>query len=136
MRSRLPKYARVTGIILIILTVFLAIGGYIAYTKREAILQKEIGKAVAKAKKDYNLDVKIGSARFTGLSTVSFSNITVVPQNRDSLLSIKKFDVSVKLMPLIAGNVKLSDVVLEDGHLNLTSINGVKNFDFLFRKKK
>ena len=136
MKRPLPKYIRVTGIILIILIVLFSIGGYIAYSKREAILRKEIAQATAKAKKDYNLDVKIGSARFSGLATVSFSDISIVPDQRDSLLSIKKFDVSVKLMPLIFGKVKLADVVLDDGHLNLTSIKGVKNFDFLFRKKK
>ncbi|MFB9841200.1 biosynthetic peptidoglycan transglycosylase [Mucilaginibacter ginsenosidivorans] len=136
MKRPLPKYIRVTGIIVIVLIVLFSIGGYIAYSKREAILRKEIASAQAKAKKDYNLDVKIGSARFTGLATVSFSDITVVPEQRDSLLNIKRFDVSVRLMPLIFGKVKLSDVVLDDGHLNLTSIKGVKNFDFLFRKKK
>jgi len=136
MKSHLPKYIRIIGIVVIVLIVLLGIGGYIAYSKREAVLQHEISKAIAKAKKDYNLDVKIGSATFTGLSTVSFRDITVIPEKRDSLLSIKKFDVSVKLMPLISGNVKLANVVLADAHLNLTSINHVKNFDFLFRKKK
>ncbi len=136
MKRPLPKYIRVAGIVIISLVVLLVIGGYVAYTKREAILQREIIKATAKAKKDYNLDVKIGLAHFVGLSTVSLTDITIVPAQRDSLLSIKKFQVSVKLMPLIFGDIKLSDVILENGHLNLTSINGVKNFDFLFRKKK
>ncbi|HVV56457.1 MAG TPA: biosynthetic peptidoglycan transglycosylase, partial [Mucilaginibacter sp.] len=50
--------------------------------------------------------------------------------------SIKNFEVSVKLVPLIFGDVKLSDVVLKDAHLNLSIVKGVKNFDFLFKKKK
>ena len=44
--------------------------------------------------------------------------------------------MSIKLWPLLFGNVKLGNVVLQNGHLNLTDIKGVKNFDFLFRKKK
>jgi Transglycosylase len=131
-----PKYIRIAGIVVISLVILLSIGGYIAYTKRSALLQKAIGKAKLKARKDYNLDVQIGSAHFTGLSTISFSDITVIPNQRDSLLNIKKFDISVKLMPLLFGNIKLSDVILENGHLNLTSIKGVKNFDFLFKRKK
>ncbi|HEY9001851.1 MAG TPA: biosynthetic peptidoglycan transglycosylase [Mucilaginibacter sp.] len=130
------KYIRIAGIVAISLIILLLIGGYIAYNKREAILQKEIAKAKEKAKKDYNLNVNIGSAHFTGLATVSLSDITVVPDQRDSLLSIKKFDVSIKIIPLIFGNVKLADVVLDNGHLNLTDVKGVKNFDFLFKKKK
>ena len=131
-----PKYIRIAGIIVISLIILLLIGGYIAYTKREALLQREITKAKEKAKKDYNLNVNIGSAHFTGLSTVSFSDITVVPDQRDSLLSIKKFEISIKIIPLIFGNIKLADVVLDNGHLNLTDLKGVKNFDFLFKKKK
>ncbi|OOQ61365.1 biosynthetic peptidoglycan transglycosylase [Mucilaginibacter pedocola] len=136
MRRINPKYIRIAGIVVAVLLVFLLIGGAIAYSKREAILQSAISKAKAKAKKDYNLDVKIGSATFTGLATVAFTDISVVPFQRDSLLSVKTFSVSVKLMPLIFGNIKLGDVVLQNGHLNLTNKNGVKNFDFLFKKKK
>src|ERR1700761_954147 len=136
MRRLNPKYIRIAGIVAVSLIILLLIGGYIAYSKRESFLQSAISKAKIKAKKDYNLNVNIGSAHFTGLTTVSFEDITVVPDQRDSLLSIKKFDISIKLMPLIFGNVKLGDVVLDNGHLNLTDIKGVKNFDFLFKKKK
>lgn len=136
MHRPIPKYIRIAGIVAISLIILLLIGGYIAYTKREALLQREIAKAKEKAKKDYNLNINIGSAHFTGLATVSFSDITVVPDQRDSLLSINKFDISIKIIPLLFGNVKLADVVLENGHLNLTDIKGIKNFDFLFKKKK
>src|SRR5437879_55091 len=136
MRRPISKYIRVAGIVAVFLIILLLIGGYIAYNKREAYLQSAISKAKLKAKKDYNLDVKIGSAHFTGLSTVSFSNITVVPDQRDSLLNINRFDVSIKLMPLLFGDIKLANVVFDNGHLNLTDIKGVKNFDFLFKKKK
>src|SRR5471030_573620 len=136
MRRPDPKYIRIAGIILVILIIILFIGGYVAYNKRGAILQRAINRDEIKAKKDYNLDLKIGSATFTGLSTVSFTNITIVPQQRDTLLTIKKFEVSVKILPVIFGNIKLAGMNLEDGHLNLTDINHVKNFDFLFKKKK
>jgi hypothetical protein len=136
MRRINPKFIRIAGITAAIIVVILLIGGYIAYSKREVLLQKAIYKAKAKAKRDYNLDVKIGSAHFTGLSTVAFSDISVVPYQRDSLFSVKEFTVSVKLLPLVFGTIKLSDVILQNGHLNLTNIKGVKNFDFLFRKKK
>jgi len=131
-----PKYIRIAGIVIVLLVIVILIGGYIAYTKREAILERELAKAELKAKRDYNLDIKIGSASFTGLSTVAFSNITIVPVGRDSLLKIDKLSITVKLMPLILGEVKLSDVALEDGHLNLVDSNKVKNFDFLFKHKK
>jgi hypothetical protein len=136
LRNINPKYIRIAGIVAAVLVIIILIGGYVAYSKREALLQKAIYKAKAKAKRDYNLDVKIGSAHFTGLSSVAFSDISVVPYQRDSLFSVKTFNVSVKIFPLIFGNIKLADVTLQNAHLNLTSIKGVKNFDFLFKKKR
>src|ERR1700760_4301600 len=96
-----PKYLKIIIISFSVLFVLLIIGGYIAYTKRQAILEREIAKAKAKAKTDYNLDLEIGDAHFTGLSTVEFSNITIVPAQRDSLLSIKNLEVGIRLTPLI-----------------------------------
>jgi len=130
------KYLRAAGIVIVFILILLITGGYIVYSKRETLLKHELAKIESSAKEKYNLDIKFGSANFTGVNTVAFSNISIVPQNRDSLLSIKKLSITVKLMPLIAGNVKLADVVLEDGHLNLSDTNHVKNFDFLFKKKK
>ncbi|PWK75934.1 transglycosylase [Mucilaginibacter oryzae] len=131
-----PKYIRVAAYILIPLFLILLIGSFVAYSKREALLEKAINKAKLKAKNEYNLDVKIGSAKFTGLSTVSFSDVSIVPEGRDSLLNIKNFAVSVRVMPLVLGEVKLSDVTLEDGFIHLVNNKGIKNFDFLFKKKK
>jgi len=136
MRRLDPKYIRIGGIVAAALLIIFLIVGYIAYSKRESILQHELAKITLKAKHDYNLDLKIASAHFVGLSTVEFKDITIVPEGCDSLLNIKHFDVGIKLFPLIFGKVKLADVLLENGHLNLTNINGVKNFDFLFKKKK
>ncbi|AYL98150.1 transglycosylase domain-containing protein [Mucilaginibacter celer] len=131
-----PKYIRIAAYILVPLILILLIGGYIAYSKREALLEKAINKAKLKAKNEYNLDVKIGSAKFTGLSTVAFSDVSIVPEGRDSLLNIKNFAVSVRILPLVLGEVKLSDVTLKDGFIHLVNNKGVKNFDFLFKKKK
>ncbi len=136
MRRPSPKYIRLAVILILSLLVIVLIGGYVVYTKREALLQHAIAKAINKAKTKYNLNLEIGSAHFTGVSTVSLTNISVIPDQRDSLLSIKQFEVSVKVMPLLLGEVKLANVVLKDGHLNLTDIKHIKNFDFLFKKKK
>ena len=109
-----PKYIRIVGIIVAIILLIFIVIGYIAYSKRAEFLQKELTKAEIKAKEDYDLDIKIGSANFTGLSTVSFSDISIVPDNRDSLLSIKTLTVEVKVLPLIWGNVKFGNVSLDD----------------------
>ncbi len=135
-RPTVKKILRIAAIVAGILFLIALVGGYVMYTKREALLQTAISKAKAKAKREYNLDVKIGKARFIGATTVVFDGISIVPDQRDSLLRINHFEVSVKIWPLMAGNIKLSDVTLKDGFLSLVSKNGQRNFDFLFRKKR
>jgi hypothetical protein len=44
MRRINPKYIRIAGITALILVVIMLIGGYVAYSKREVLLQKAITK--------------------------------------------------------------------------------------------
>ena len=129
------KYYKIALIVIVSLLIIVVVAGSIAYAKREAILRAAISKGISKAKRDYDLDVKIGSANFTGLSTVSFKNITVVPENRDSLANIRDFKVGVKLFPLLFGDIKLSEIILNKGQINLVKKDTLSNYDFIFRKK-
>ena len=136
MRRLNRKYLKTGLVVLVSLLVLLVVAGLIAYSKRQVLLETAIGKAKLKARNTYNLDVKIGSASFTGLTTVNLKDIIIVPFDQDSLLRIGHFRVGVKLLPLLIGNVKFSTILMEDGKLNLTSIKGVRNFEFLFKKQK
>ncbi|MFD0752246.1 transglycosylase domain-containing protein [Mucilaginibacter calamicampi] len=136
MRRLNPKYVRIAAVVAASLLVFLFIAGLIVFSKREALLQSALVKAKAKLKRDYQLDLNVTNARFTGLATVSCDEITIVPQHRDSLLRMDNFEVSVKILPIIFGKIKLAGVKLQNGYVHLTDKNGVKNFDFLFRKKR
>ncbi|WP_449435714.1 hypothetical protein [Pedobacter steynii] len=117
------------------LVVCIALGA-IAYNKREALLQKMMAKAIAKANKDFNLDIKIGSAGFSGLSTVHMTDISIVPKERDTLTTINDLTVGVKLFPLLVGDVKLSEVTLNTGKINIVFKDSLSNLDFILKRKK
>ncbi len=129
------KYYKIAGIILLSFLVLLIIGGGIAYSKREALLKVAIEKAINKAKRDYNLDLKIKSVRFAGLKTVEFEDISVIPQQRDSLLMIQNLRVEIKLLPLIFGDMKLAEVKMSNAKISLIKKGSMSNYDFLFKKK-
>ncbi|RDC56751.1 penicillin-binding protein [Pedobacter chinensis] len=130
------KYLKIGAWILgVFLIVCLALGA-IAYGKREALLKKMVAKAIVKADRDYDLEVKIGSAGFTGMSTVKMTNISVVPKDRDTLSNIGELSISVRLFPLIFGNVKLSEVKLNDGFVNVVLKDSTTNIDFILKRKK
>jgi hypothetical protein len=129
------KQYKIIRIVSFSLLGLLFIGSVVAFSKREALLNTAIKKAINKADKEYDLILKIESAGFAGLSTVSFKNITVVPRGKDSLARIINFRVGVKLFPLIFGDIKLSEIKLERGFINLVKKDSLSNFDFLFREK-
>ncbi|WP_316845292.1 biosynthetic peptidoglycan transglycosylase [Pedobacter psychrodurus] len=136
-KIKIPKkYLKIGAWVLgVFLVVCIALGA-VAYSKREALLKKMVAKAIAKADKDYGLEVKIGSAGFTGLSTVKMTNISVVPKDRDTLSNIGELRVGVKLFPLIFGNVKLSEVKLNDGFVSVVLKDSTTNIDFILKRKK
>ncbi|TCD03096.1 transglycosylase domain-containing protein [Pedobacter psychroterrae] len=124
--------AWVIGTILLLFTILATI----AYNKRESLLKKMIAKVIDKADKSYGLELKIGEAGFSGLSTVNMKNISVVPKDRDTLSTINDITVGVKLFPLIFGDVKLSQVILNTGRINIVFKDSLSNLDFILKRKK
>lgn len=130
------KYYRIGAWVFGSFLVLFIIAGIIVYSKREALLQSLMAKAVAKANKDYGLTVKIGHAGFSGLSTISLKNISVVPKDRDTLSTIQDLTVGVKIFPLLFGHVKLSEIKLNDGKFNVVLRDSLTNIDFILKRKK
>lgn len=130
------KYLKIGAWILGSFLVLVAVAGSYAYTKREALLEKAINRAIKKAEKDYGLDVKIENAGFRGLSKVHMNAITIVPADRDTLSIINDLTVGVKLFPLIFGDVKLSEVTMNEGTIDIVFKDSLSNLDFLLKRKK
>jgi len=136
-KIKIPKkYLKIGAWVLGVFLIVCISLGAVAYTKREALLKKMVAKAIAKADKDYGLEVKIGAAGFTGLSTVKMTAISVVPKERDTLSSIGELSIGVKLFPLIFGNVKLSEVEMSDGFVSVVLKDSTTNIDFILKRKK
>ena len=119
-----------------IIAILLVAGGVYAYQKRDALLQKMVAKAITKADRSYGLAVKIGSYEFSGLSKVHMRAISVVPKDRDTLTTINEITVGVKIFPLLFGDVKLSEVTLKEGKLDIVLRDTLTNIDFILKRKK
>jgi hypothetical protein len=129
------KILRITGFVgLGLLTLTVAAVGY-AYSQRDQLLKTALNRAIKKAKRDYQLNVSIGSARFTGLKSVAFENISVVPEARDSLARIERVEVGVRLGPLLLGQIGLSDMTLQNGLVQVVRRDSLTNVDFILKKR-
>lgn len=136
MTDRQRKALRIAGSIFLSLLLIAGVGAGIAFNKRESLLQTALAKVTRKAQRDYQLDLKIGSARFTGLTSVAFTNITAVPEDRDSLARIERMEVSVRLWPLLFGKVGLSAMSLENGMIQVVKRDSLTNIDFLLHRRQ
>lgn len=134
---QLPKkYLKISAWILGILVLLLLAGGTFAYSKREGLLHQMVAKAIAKAEKDYELNVDIKDYGFSGLSKVRMNGVLVVPKDRDTLAIINDITVGVKMLPLLFGDVKLSEVKLNKGKVNIVLKDTLTNIDFILKRKK
>lgn len=117
-----------------VLGIFL-IGLFWGLSVRGKMLDQAVVKVKKKLKDDYQLDLRIGSYDFAGLTTVEFQKVRVVPDSADQLAAMDKFKVSVKLFPLISGTIKLGSLEMENADITLVKEDSTSNYDFLFRKK-
>lgn len=106
------------------------------FQKRDDFLAKALVDAKTKLRKEYNLNLIIDNAAFSGFKTVKFDGIQLVPiMNDDTLLNVQTLEVSVKLFPLLAKKVKIHSIDLNNASLSFVKEEGVSNYDFLFKKE-
>ncbi len=130
------KWIKIAASVLAILLLAGGTGLYIVYSKRNAILTKLVVKAREKARQSYDIDLKLSNPHFEGLRTVAFTDVSAVPYGKDSLMHITNMKVSVKLLPLLVGDIKVAEFKASSGKISLIKRDSVSNYDFLFKKKE
>lgn len=136
MTYRQQKALRIAGWVFLSLFLLTLVGVGFAYFKRESLLKTALERGIRKAKRDYQLDVRIGSAKFTGLTSLAFTDISVVPEKRDSLARIRRIELGVRFWPLLAGKIGLSGMTLENGLIQVVKRDSLSNIDFLLHRKR
>ncbi|WP_018620543.1 transglycosylase domain-containing protein [Spirosoma luteum] len=136
MTYRQQKALRIAGWVFLSLFLLALVGVGFAYIKRESLLKTALERGIRKAKRDYQLDVRIGSAKFTGLTSLAFTDISVVPEKHDSLARIRRVELGVRFWPLLAGKIGLSGMTLENGLIQVVKRDSISNIDFLLHRKR
>lgn len=135
--TKIPKvYVKWTAIVFASLLLLIGIGAGVVLQKREALLAAAIEKAKLKAKRDYQLDLRIKKAGFSGLKSVLIQELEVIPENGVRLANVEHLEVSVKIWPLLSGKIKISEVNLSNANLNFVKKDSISNYDFLFKKSQ
>lgn len=129
--KRLKKNLRYTFFGLFVILCLLLISFFL---KREAILKTAINRVIFKAKSTYDLNIKIREAKFIGINTVQFKDITVIPENKDSLAKFESVTISINTLPLLLGHIKIGNFMVSNAKITLTKKDTISNYDFLFKK--
>ncbi|MCY7352520.1 MAG: transglycosylase domain-containing protein [Cytophagaceae bacterium] len=135
MQPTTRRVLRITGWSLLSLLVLTGVATAVAFNKREALLRTVLERSIQKADRSYGLRVTMDSARFVGPTTVAFSNVVVVPAQRDTLVRLSKVEVGVNPWPMLFGKVRLTRLLIHDGLVHAVQRDSVSNLDFLFRRK-
>jgi len=113
-----------------------AFGAFVVgYNKREALLSTAISRIQADMARKYRLDLAIERAYFSGLNTVTFQDISLTPRGRERLMDVRDLSVSVRLFPLLMGNVKFGRLRIHDTRVTLSKKDSVANYDFIFKRR-
>jgi len=123
----LVKYAGIFLIFIILLF----------FSVRNFLLHKALDKVSRKFKIEYHCNFQFTDASFKGISGIEIQNISIVPDNKDTLVRIEKFDCSVRLLHAIFLDFRLKEIYVENGFINFVKNKNERNFEsFIHRLKK
>lgn len=121
----------VGGILAIII-----LGIIVTLSVRGKLLDSAVLKVKSTLLDRYDIDFQTSQYKFSGLKTVTFNDIVLLPKDRDTLARIEKMSVSVRIWPLLFGDVKLGRLGLVNSKVTLVKKDSVSNYDFLFKKEQ
>ncbi len=119
---------KIAGVFLLLLIL-----GYFSF--RNVFLHKAIEKVQSKLLDKYQVDLKIDNAGFEGLSGLKLSGLSLVPQGKDTILVVKDFSLSVKFWYALIGDIRVKNLSLNGGYLQLIKKGDNKNFESFLNKQ-
>lgn len=115
---------------------FLLLGLVLLFAFRNTILDKVIHRIDAKLEREYQSNLTIQKAEFHGLTNLEFHDISLVPYEKDTLVSISELKTSVSFWKLLVGDIQLGKLEITNGFIQLVKTKNGSNFDAFLHSKK
>ncbi len=119
----------------IYLSVAIALLLIVFFIFRNTVLHSVLDKKCASFKDKYRAELQISTARFSGITGITLENISLVPEQGDTLLKCGKAYVHIRLFPLFIGKIKIDEVQLVNTHVTIRRHEGKDNYNFLLQTK-
>lgn len=130
--NRLSK-ARVVAVLAGIVFLMLLLVSFVLI-RREALLESALANAKTKLLDEYQVEMHIESATFTGLRTVNFTGIELHQVGQSSFLDIGHLSVQVSIFPLLKKQVQPSWIDMDNVLISLIQRDSVSNYEFLLHR--
>lgn len=124
-----------------IITIMAVIGGVLVaaivglYLERNSLLEFMAEKHIRRIETTHGLNIAYDEMRLKGLDEILLRNLSVVPDKRDTLLTLQSLDVCLDFWQLLRGSIEVEHVLLDGLDITLNKQGAVANYDFLFRKQ-
>lgn len=114
--------AVVTGILFTLLFAF-----------RGAILQKILDKIESGLNQRYGIKFQTGESGFSSLTSVYFSDFSIINKESEELIHIDTLNVSPSVLQMLAGRVNIRNLFLSGLRINLVCTDSICNYDSFIR---
>ena len=86
---------------------------------RNSILQRAFAKAQKRMAESYHTQLTARSLAFTGIDRISLRDVTLLPEEEDTLLQVAHVDVDISLLHLLHGKVAIDHIVIDSALLTM-----------------
>ncbi|NWJ49948.1 MAG: hypothetical protein HXX14_03695, partial [Bacteroidetes bacterium] len=134
-RQKLPNKQQVKRFSIIAAALFFLIIG-ILLIFRGPIARSIMNSKISSFNKAYNAELKIGSFHFDGLTGIKIRDISLKPNDGDTLLTVKNVKASISIYRLLRFHIGFSEMEVNDTHINLVKKDATHtNYLFLLEKR-
>ena len=103
---------------------------------RNVILCHIVDKRTTRAEQTYGLQIHYQELRMKGCNEVALQGLYIVPNQRDTLLTLQSVNVKLSFWELLKGEIEVRNVLMNGLAINFIKYDSIANYDFLFFKRQ
>ena len=123
-------------IIILSATGILLTGLICLFISRNIILCHIVDKRTTRIEQAYGLLIHYQKLQMEGCNKVVLQGLSIIPNQRDTLLTLQSVNVKLSFWKLLKGEVEVRNVHMNGLAINFIKYDSLANYDFLFLKRQ
>ena len=105
------------------------------YLSRNTLLRSIVDKRTTRIEQTHGLHIHYSNLEMNGLDEIILEGFSVVPDQRDTLLTLSSARVKLNFWKLLSRKIEIRHVAANGITIVFAKQDSIANYDFLFRKK-